>query len=43
VLYSKALLPSWAERKPSIVFKCDDVHATVASMKARGVTFFAGA
>jgi lactoylglutathione lyase len=39
VLYPKELLPDWAERKPSIVFECDDVHATVASMKARGVRF----
>src|SRR6266478_468505 len=39
VLYPKALLPDWAHRKPSIVFDCDDVHATVASMKARGVRF----
>jgi lactoylglutathione lyase len=39
VLYPKVLLPDWAHRKPSIVFECDDVHATVASMKARGVTF----
>jgi lactoylglutathione lyase len=39
VLYPKALLPDWSQRKPSIVFECDDVQATVASMKARGVTF----
>jgi predicted enzyme related to lactoylglutathione lyase len=39
VLYPKALLPDWAQRKPSIVFDCDDVHATVAGMKARGVRF----
>src|SRR5437764_14141025 len=39
VLYPKALLPDWAERKPSIVFECDDVYATVAAMKSRGVRF----
>jgi lactoylglutathione lyase len=39
VIYPKALLPDWAERKPSIVFDCDDVAATVAAMKARGVRF----
>jgi predicted enzyme related to lactoylglutathione lyase len=39
VLYPKALLPDWSHRKPSIVFECDDVEATVAFMKARGVTF----
>lgn len=37
VLYPKALVPDWDQRKPSIVFECDDVHATVAAMKARGV------
>jgi lactoylglutathione lyase len=39
VLYPKTLLSDWAQRKSSIVFDCDDVHATVASMKARGVSF----
>jgi|GraSoiStandDraft_41_1057321.scaffolds.fasta_scaffold1767493_1 lactoylglutathione lyase len=39
VLYPKALLPDWAQRKPSVVFDCDDVHATVARMKAHGVRF----
>jgi lactoylglutathione lyase len=39
VLYTKALLPDWGQRKPSIVFECDDVAAAVAIMKARGVTF----
>jgi lactoylglutathione lyase len=39
VLYPRVLLPDWADRKPSIVFDCDDVSATVAAMKSRGVTF----
>jgi hypothetical protein len=39
VLYPKALLPDWGQRKPSIVFECDDVEATVAVMKTHGVTF----
>jgi lactoylglutathione lyase len=39
VIYPKALLPDWPQRKPSIVFDCDDVAATVAAMKARGVRF----
>jgi lactoylglutathione lyase len=39
VLYPKSLMPDWAERKPSIVFDCDDVPATVADMRERGVTF----
>jgi lactoylglutathione lyase len=29
----------WGQRKPSVVFECDDVQATVVVMKARGVTF----
>lgn len=37
VLYPKGLMPDWDQGKPSIVFECDDVHATVAAMKARGV------
>ena len=37
VLYPKALMPDWDRRKPSIVFECDDVHATVAALKSRGV------
>lgn len=37
VLYPKALMPDWGQRKPSIVFECDEVHATVAAMKSRGV------
>ena len=39
VLYPRALAPDWQARKPSIVFDCEDVPATIASMKARGVTF----
>jgi lactoylglutathione lyase len=39
VLYPRVLSPDWAERKPSIVFECEDVAATAASMKARGVKF----
>ena len=35
VLYPKALLSDWAQRKSSIVFDCDDVHAAVARMKVR--------
>ena len=39
VLYPKSLMPDWAERKPSIVFECDDIQATFDAMKARGVQF----
>jgi lactoylglutathione lyase len=30
-------MPGWDQRKPSIVFECDGVHATMAAMKSRGV------
>lgn len=38
VLYPKQLMADWDERKPSMVFECKDVHATIAAMKSRGVT-----
>jgi len=37
VLYPKALMPDWDQRKPSIVFECHDVLATVAAIRSRGV------
>ena len=39
VLYPKSLMPNWAERKPSIVFECDDIQATFDAMKGKGVQF----
>ena len=39
VLYPRALMDDWAERKPSLVFACDDVQAAYAAMSARGVHF----
>ena len=39
VLYPKAIMPDWAERKPSIVFRCDDVERTYREMADRGVHF----
>jgi lactoylglutathione lyase len=39
VLYPKAMMPDWAERKPSIVFRCDDVERTYQEMAERGVRF----
>jgi lactoylglutathione lyase len=39
VLYPKGMMPDWAERKPSIVFACDDVRATHAELSGRGVPF----
>jgi lactoylglutathione lyase len=39
VLYPKAMMEDWAERKPSIVFECEDIHKTHAEMRDRGVQF----
>ena len=39
VLYPKAMMPDWAERKPSIVFRCDDVERTYHELADRGVHF----
>jgi lactoylglutathione lyase len=37
VLYPKAIMPDWAERKPSVVFHCPDVEAACRELQARGV------
>lgn len=39
VIYPKAMMEDWAERKPSIVFECADIQATYEEMSARGVNF----
>jgi lactoylglutathione lyase len=39
VLYPKKMMPNWQERKPSIVFLCDDIHGTYEKMKQNGVEF----
>jgi lactoylglutathione lyase len=39
VLYPKSLMSDWSERKPSIVFSCDDVQRTYAELSSRGVQF----
>jgi len=36
VLYPKSMMPDWGERKPSIVFHCPDVEATVRELEAAG-------
>jgi len=38
VLYPKGLMKDWNERRPSIVFECDDVDKTYRHLKERGVT-----
>ena len=37
VLYPRSLMKDWNERKPSIVFECDDVDQTYGELKRRGV------
>jgi lactoylglutathione lyase len=32
VLYPRGMMKNWAEMKPSIVFHCDDVEATVREL-----------
>lgn len=39
VIYPTSMMADWAERKPSIVFACADIHATHAAMAGRGVEF----
>ena len=39
VIYPKSMMEDWAERKPSIVFECEDIAGTYESMAARGVEF----
>ena len=39
VIYPKAMMPDWAERKPSIVFECADCQAAHARLRDAGVEF----
>jgi lactoylglutathione lyase len=39
VIYPKSLSEDWPERKPSIVFECDNIHKTFGEMRDRGVHF----
>ena len=38
VIYPRALMPDWSERKASLVFYCADVRGTVDQLSERGVT-----
>ena len=38
MLYPKQLMDDWSERKPSVVFVCDDVERTCEQLAANGVT-----
>jgi predicted enzyme related to lactoylglutathione lyase len=39
VLYPKSMMADWQERKPSIVFECENVQQTFDEMRHRGVRF----
>jgi lactoylglutathione lyase len=39
VVYPKSMMEDWAERKPSIVFECDNVQATYEALHSRGSQF----
>jgi predicted enzyme related to lactoylglutathione lyase len=39
VIYPKSMMQDWAERKPSIVFQCDNVQKTFEEMQQCGVEF----
>ena len=39
VIYPKSMMEDWAERKPSIVFECDNIQSTYEEMSLRGVVF----
>ena len=42
VIYPKSMMADWAERKPSIVFECQNLRETYEEMRARGVDFQQG-
>lgn len=39
VIYPRSMMEDWAQRKPSIVFACDDIQETYEEMRGRGVDF----
>src|SRR5690349_17224161 len=39
VIFPKAMMANWNERKPSIVFDCNSVSDSYREMNARGVIF----
>ena len=39
VIYPKAMMEDWAERKPSVVFECENMQETHREMASRGVEF----
>lgn len=39
VIYPRAMMKDWSEKKPSIVFECEELVSTYERMKANGVEF----
>ena len=39
VLYPRSMMPDWAERKPSVVFECEDIDRKFRELIAMGVLF----
>ena len=39
VIYPRSMMQDWAERKPSIVFECENIQKTFEDMRNRGVHF----
>jgi len=39
VIYPKSMMEDWAERKPSLVFECENIERTHKEMAGRGVEF----
>jgi lactoylglutathione lyase len=39
VLYPRSMMEDWQQRKPSIVFECENLQQTFEEMRQRGVHF----
>jgi lactoylglutathione lyase len=39
VIYPKSMMQDWVERKPSMVFECENIQQTFAARRERGVKF----
>jgi lactoylglutathione lyase len=39
VLYPRSMMEDWAERKPSVVFECDNIQDKYEELSGRGVIF----
>ncbi|NDI35285.1 VOC family protein [Chengkuizengella sediminis] len=39
VIYPKTMMQDWNDKKPSIVFECENIDETYETLKANGVSF----